>query len=171
MTFFAFNMQAQAPCNLITNGDFEQGDVGFISDYSSATSEASFQEGSYWVVSDDNNGCLEVMDHFTCGNNGATNENIMLINGKHGQSADMNNVIWETAQSIAVTTGASYSFDFSAKRFKSAFGSCSNWIALTVEISDDQKVTWVALGSSILVNNGLGECSWMEDGRNSRIRV
>ena len=164
--FVAFNMQAQSICNLIPNGDFEQGDTGFTSDYISVPDGLSVPLGSYWLTDYNNLQCIEIKDHSFC-ESGSANTNVMLVNGKFGQSTNVDNIIWETDQPITVTVNETYAFGFAFKKFADLFYSCGgDWISLRVEKSFDQGANWTTAAILPNLTTGSGECDWQEEQRN-----
>lgn len=157
--FGTFSVQAQ--CDLVINGDFEQGSTGFTSDYISANSGSDFHEGDYWIYTDDTNSCIDILDHTNCEENISFYEHVMLINGKYGQAANTTNRVWETAQSMTVTTGVEYEFQFFVQKFRNLFESCNTgWLELSVELSYDQRATWSPIPGTFLVVNSQGACDW-----------
>jgi hypothetical protein len=78
--------------NLVTNGNFEYGNTGFLSAY---TNSAATYPGEYDVVSSASAFGATVMDHSFCEDPTlyATNNKFMVVNGKTQQSGS--SVIWE----------------------------------------------------------------------------
>jgi len=95
--------------NLIKNGNFEAGNVGFQSDY---TATISVNPGEYAVIDDNDAGLIcnqwNVEDHTHCST--GNNDNILVVNGQTQQSTNTNNVIWQTAVPIRVERDSQYKF-------------------------------------------------------------
>ncbi|MCI0744049.1 MAG: hypothetical protein L0Y58_01470 [Verrucomicrobia subdivision 3 bacterium] len=85
--------------NLLTNGDFEEGNTGFTSDYAFGRTDSG--EGNYDIVGnprDSHSGGESFTDH-------TSGAGLMLVaNG----AADTNQVVWR--QSVAVSTNTTYEF-------------------------------------------------------------
>jgi len=89
--------------NLIFNGDFEFGGVGFTTDYDLASGGPNgplHNEGEY-LVSDDPNATHE--DFAPCGDHTSGNGNMMVVN-----SSGQQNDVW--CQVVSVSTGTDYAF-------------------------------------------------------------
>ena len=85
--------------NLVINGDFSAGNIGFTSDYTSAANNTI--EGEYWVGSNPkawNGGLDNCHDHTT----GTTN--MLMVNGKPTANAK----VWN--QTVAVLPNTNYAF-------------------------------------------------------------
>lgn len=92
---------AHAATNLVVNGDFESGNIGFTSDhtYVAPTAGALYPEGLYTIGSDP----FAVHPYWVS----LDGSNVMIVNGETGGASP---VVWE--QSIEVGPG---SYDFSAQ--------------------------------------------------------
>lgn len=90
--------------NLVTNGDFNQGNTGFSSGYTPIT--AALSQGQYVVTTDPyvhNNGFTSCGDHTT------GNSNMLLLDGACGTNGvPPNTVFW--CQTIPVTPNTDYAF-------------------------------------------------------------
>ena len=153
--------------NLIINGNFEGGNVGFISDYSFTAnySANSIAPGMYGVGSAvqalavSPNWILE--DHSSCA--GFQNDRVLLVNGRTQQPGsgfpyppfDQGNLIWE--QSITdFTPGADYQF-------------CGSFKNLPQTAFDILPEIYINITSSVTntfgpftINAGPGACDWEE---------
>lgn len=95
-----YNLLTKVPGNnLVTNGSFTAGSVGFQSDYNLASPNTT--EGQYWVGS---NASSWNPGMSNCTQPDGTTGNMLLVNG----SPVANAVVW--TQSIAVATNTSYDF-------------------------------------------------------------
>lgn len=96
---------AGAHANLIFNGDFESGDTGFYSDYTSVVPGplALYPEGVYTVDGDASNSHPAFSSQ---GDNTFGWGNFMIVNG----AADTSKHVW--AQTIAVQANTTYTFSF-----------------------------------------------------------
>lgn len=88
--------------NLLENGDFELGHIGFQTDYSL---DYTVFPGQFAVIFDgyaptvcDN---WVIQDHSGCTGN-SPNNRIMVVNGQTQQAANLNNIIWQTDGQITV---------------------------------------------------------------------
>lgn len=102
---YTLSVRSRSAVNLITNGDFSQGDAGFTSDYIYGTGGSSgllTAEGQYAI--DDNPG--DTHNRFAdCPDHTTGNGNMMIVN-----ASGMEDNFW--CQSVTVNEGVSY--DFSA---------------------------------------------------------
>ena len=91
--------------NIVENGDFEDGNVGFSSDYISANFPATISSGRYSVRNSTNhgNGSWSCLDH----TNGDPNGNFLIADGPNPSA-----VVW--SQTHSVTPGQEFSFCFFA---------------------------------------------------------
>jgi|GEM_PF-962412 len=128
--------------NLIFNGDFEAGDVGFTTAYdlgSGGTWGPLSSEGQY-VIEDNAN---DAHSNFAfCGDHTSGNGNMMVVNG----SSDPNLEIW--CQTINVTPGNQYQF--------------SAWVATAV--SENPAVIQFAIDGVLIGSEfeaPLGTCDWI----------
>ena len=96
--------------NLIFNGNFESGDVGFVSEYNSVHHNQVLP-GDYSVINYIDAGAIcsnwEVEDHTHCVN--GVNDQILVVNGQTQQSSNTNNIIWQTPP-IQVELDSQYKF-------------------------------------------------------------
>lgn len=98
--------------NLITNGSFENGATGFSSEYNLVAEGSPVNPGNYTVTDFNNASSIcaqwEVTDHTYCITE--TNSKILIVNGQTQQSANEDNVIWQTEEPIEVEAGSQYRF-------------------------------------------------------------
>lgn len=97
-TTYTVTGQAESGSNLITNGDFEAGNVGFSSAYTyvSASVGALQDEGKYGIGT---SASAYHTDFSSC-----SGDNMMIING----APNANEVVW--AQGVTVTSNTDYAF-------------------------------------------------------------
>ncbi|HEX7365956.1 MAG TPA: gliding motility-associated C-terminal domain-containing protein [Pelobium sp.] len=93
--------------NLVVNGDFEQGNTGFTSNYIFGTAGSSFDQGNYGIS---NNPNLYNPGFSACTDHTTGSGKMLLADGASGQK---NNVppkatVWQ--QTIPVTAGRNYAF-------------------------------------------------------------
>lgn len=144
--------------NLLSNGDFEAGDTGFFSEYSSGT---GLNPGAYQVISSSSVGTLcsswNVQDHTQC--LGGTKENIMVVNGKTQQASSSGNAIWQTDGPVSVGFGSQYKFCAYVKNLESC---CFN---VTPEVTVEYGVNgvWTTLSQETITTNA-SPCDWMQIG-------
>ena len=90
--------------NFITNGNFENGNTGFTSNYSFNTNPFP---GEYYVGTRSDALAISpqwiVEDHSKCINGSTLNNNFMMVNGKTQQSPGTESVIWEQGINIPPT--------------------------------------------------------------------
>jgi gliding motility-associated-like protein len=129
--------------NLILNGDFEEGDTLFSSDYILGTGGQWGQlsnEGTYAI----NTSPVNVHTNFApCGDHTSGTGNMMIING----SADTNAIIW--SQTINVEADRNYQF--------------STWITSVVSANPAQlqfSINGVNFGS--IFSPGFAPCNWQQ---------
>ncbi|MCF8338431.1 MAG: hypothetical protein K9I74_10675, partial [Bacteroidales bacterium] len=124
MTFTVGTWELQD--NVITNGDFEDGNTGFISDYEySPGSGGLIPEGTYNVVDDTD----PTHPSFDCEHDHTTGEgNMMAING----ASSSNEVVWQ--QTINVLPNTTYEF--------------STWVASMV--SNEPAILQFSINGSLL---------------------
>lgn len=91
-----------AGINSINNGNFEQGNTAFVSDFILASSNSFIQSGQYQIIESSD------YDPYFCGNNDHTTGTgfMMLIKGMTNNQT--NNTVW--SQNVAVIPGNSYAF-------------------------------------------------------------
>lgn len=96
------------PVNLIVNGDFTLGNVGFSSDYTyfnSGTNPTNGQQGAYGVVTNPRNWFNAFSN---CGDHTTTNGNMLVADGSTTGTAR----VWYSQVPITVIPGKNYSFSY-----------------------------------------------------------
>lgn len=80
--------------NLVENGNFEAGNVGFTSEY---TEDSAVYPGQYNVASDAMPFDADITDHSFCDDPDtyASNDQFLLVNGRTTQPAGTSSVVWE----------------------------------------------------------------------------
>jgi gliding motility-associated-like protein len=104
--YYYFLQIIENDSNLIFNGDFELGDVGFTSDYDPAPNNWNGifvdPEGKYKV---ENNPSQEYVDFEECRDHTGNSGNMMMVNG----SDDSDDAVW--CQAVAVNPAQGYQFE------------------------------------------------------------
>ena len=132
--------------NLIENGNFESGDTGFQSDYKAVIKGFAVDPSEYAVIdfNDADSVCAEweVADHTWCVNGGGNNQ-ILVVNGQTQQSANVDNVIWQTAKPVQVEPDSMYKFCFFANHLPQC---CFDIVPeLSVEVRDAGTIAWMPI--------------------------
>lgn len=126
--------------NLITNGDFSQGNLGFTSAYNFTGSNTT--EGQYFVGINPSawNGAFS-----NCGDHTSLNGNMMIVNAL--QAVGVNDIVWEKTFSVLPNTN--YAF--------------STWI-LSLTPNNPGQVQFSINGESIggLINAVTSSCNWAQ---------
>uniref|UniRef100_UPI00262EC77C beta strand repeat-containing protein n=1 Tax=Flavobacterium sp. TaxID=239 RepID=UPI00262EC77C len=123
-TTYTVSSPANVTRNLIFNGDFSQGNIGFASDYFfvSPTNTSGAQQ-LYGVVSNPNAWYTSFVN---CPDHTNGSGNMMVVDGSVSNSG--NNVVW--GQAIPVTTNTTYTFSYWAQSL-----SPNNFATLQVKIN------------------------------------
>jgi hypothetical protein len=138
--------------NLIVNGNFENGNTGFLSNYSYVTGyRGCWNEGTYSVVND----AYQVHPNWTAAYDhtlGNSSGHYFVGNG----SSDTSKVVWETTTPIDVTeAGTAYRFE---AYVSTLVGVSGDGPSLTFQVGNGTQ--WTDLGSTITFNNGAGVGVW-----------
>jgi hypothetical protein len=135
--------------NLVENGNFENGNTGFGSDY---VEDASLYPGAYLVSNDASIFGTTVTDHSACTNpeQYANNTDFLLVNGRTTQPSGTTSVIWE--QTIPIDFEKNYKFCANFKDLPQCTfnikpeirlevnGILYNWI--TIDTNSDDPYDW-----------------------------
>lgn len=124
--------------NLITNGDFTQGNTGFMSAYTHTTPNTT--EGQYFIGTNPRawNGGMSA-----CGDHTTGTGNMMMVNGAPVAGAN----VW--SQSITVTPNTNYAF--------------STWVESVVNVNPAQlQFSINGKDISTLITASLPACTWVQ---------
>lgn len=101
-TQYTVTGQTSTTRNLIFNGDFSQGDIGFYSDYQSMATNPSGLQRAYGIVTNPNT--FETWFSALCTDHTSGSGKMMVVDG----STIANQILWN--QKVAVTPGVNYTF-------------------------------------------------------------
>ena len=142
--------------NLIVNGDFEDGDDSFESDY--APSDDLPRPGQYSVVSGTNftPPCAN-WDIEPCFN--GENNSIMVVNGQTQRCCIEANAIWQTPEYIEVEESAQYNFCFQVFHLSTCCFDIQPQVRIEVRPEGEQ---WMPVSEWLPVNTNPGlDCDWV----------
>ncbi|WP_319479816.1 HYR domain-containing protein [uncultured Draconibacterium sp.] len=152
--------QLEVSNEMVTNGDFEAGDTGFITDYLPSNNLATGGQGGstggegLYAIGDDAN---DYHSNFWGDSDHTTGSgNYMIINGKGSQY-----VVWENAADITLLPGTNYYFSGWAM----SLNSVGNDAQLVYEIEYDGIVEQI--GSTAIIQPGVqnDNNTWLSSGR------
>ncbi len=147
--------------NLIENGDFEAGNVGFQSDY-----DQNFQvsPNQYTIIHDADAQyvCREwdVTDQSACSSAGSNNHQIMVVNGQTQQTSNQNNAIWQTAAPVSITPNDHYYFCFYAKHLAQCCFDVIPDIQVEISVNGSAYTPLAFSPATTVVSNGPNACDW-----------
>ncbi|MDD2986949.1 PKD-like domain-containing protein, partial [Flavobacterium sp.] len=141
-TTYTVTSTQTGPRNLVFNGDFSQGDLGFTSDYQFlAPNNPSGIQGAYGIV---NNSQTWFAGFSSCTDHTSGTGNMLVADGSI--NAAPNDKIW--CQTIPVTPGQNYTFSY--------------WVQ-TVVTGNQANIDVVINGVSVGANSTpAGTCNWIQ---------
>ena len=161
---------------LLSNGDFEQGNVGFTSQYTynPAITAGATLPGQYNIVTAASALAISPLwvatDHYIC-KGGSGKSKFMVVNGRTCQSGSK--VIW--TETVAVTGGKEYRFCANVKNFKQytfdimpklevKFSQPSNYIGPTPVNTTNSPCDWQLIWCSVCpTGNSLTIEIWLDE--------
>ena len=100
--------QASDPTNLVVNGDFSQGNVGFITEYSEVADPSPFGvQSSYFIVTNPNNWFAPFA---SCGDHTTGTGNMMIFDGSTDPTGTIK--VWSTETPVTVEPNTDYTFSY-----------------------------------------------------------
>lgn len=152
--------------NLIPNGDFEAGNVGFQSEYTPLTTPGILNPNEYAVIpyflADTICPFWKVEDHTFCAT--GNNNKILVVNGQTQQDTNLNNIIWQTGQPVPLDSGSQYTF---CANFRNLPGCCFNIEPKVIIEARFEGGSWQNVAGPITITtNRTDPCDWYQVTRN-----